>query len=89
MQSSQSPPEQTADVEWRLGLAYAAVQRWEDAANHLGRMIERRDALNRDWQCLEAAELWQWHVPSSTPQAFLTLIARNLPPSNGRAVWWG
>ena len=56
MQSPQSTPEQTADAEWRLGLAYAAAQRWGDAANHLGRAIERREASDRDWQCLATAK---------------------------------
>jgi tetratricopeptide (TPR) repeat protein len=48
--------EQRADVEWRLGLTYAAAQRWTDAANSLGRAIEHRDASDRDWQCLAAAK---------------------------------
>ena len=51
-----SPCEQRAEAEWRLGLAYAAAERWTDAANHLGRAIEQREACDRDWQCLAAAK---------------------------------
>ena len=48
--------EQRADAEWRLGLAYAAAERWTDAANYLGRAIEQREASDLDWQCLAAAK---------------------------------
>ena len=51
-----APPEQRADAEWKLGLAYAAAERWADAANHLGRAIELREACDRDWQCLATAK---------------------------------
>ena len=50
------PGEQRADAEWKLGLAYAAAERWTDAANHLGRAIEQREACDRDWQCLATAK---------------------------------
>ena len=49
--------EQRADAEWRLGLAYAAAERWTDAANTLGRAIEQREASEMDWQCLAVAKL--------------------------------
>jgi len=33
----------------------------------------------RGWQCLEAAQLWQWNVATNEPQPFVTLIARKGP----------
>lgn len=57
MQLAQITPEQRADAEWRLGLAYAAAERWTDAARHLGHSIEQREASDRDWQCLAAAKV--------------------------------
>lgn len=33
------------------------------------------------WQMLEAARLWQWNTATNEPQAFVTAIARNRPPS--------
>jgi 2-polyprenyl-3-methyl-5-hydroxy-6-metoxy-1,4-benzoquinol methylase len=33
------------------------------------------------WQLLEAAKLWQWNTRSGEPQAFATLIARNVCPA--------
>lgn len=51
-----APCEQRAEAEWRLGLAYAAAERWTDAAVYLGRAIEQREACERDWQCLAAAK---------------------------------
>jgi cyclopropane fatty-acyl-phospholipid synthase-like methyltransferase len=35
------------------------------------------------WQPVEAAQLWQWNVRSGQAQEFVTLIARNVPPSSG------
>jgi SAM-dependent methyltransferase len=35
----------------------------------------------RNWQPLEAARLWQWDVANNHPQPFVTLVARNVPPS--------
>lgn len=35
----------------------------------------------RGWQRLEAARLWQWNPAADTPQAFVTMIARKLPPA--------
>jgi SAM-dependent methyltransferase len=34
------------------------------------------------WQMLEAACLWQWHVPTNWPQPFVTLIARAPGPGS-------
>jgi tellurite methyltransferase len=34
-----------------------------------------------NWQMLEAAKLWQWNARSGEPQAFTTLIARNVSPT--------
>ena len=34
------------------------------------------------WQCLEAAKLWQWHLPTNDPQPFVTLIARRAPSTS-------
>lgn len=36
--------------------------------------------LFRDWQPLEAAQLWQWNTSNGQAQSFATLIARNTPP---------
>lgn len=34
----------------------------------------------REWQPLEAAQLWQWNVSTNEPQPFVTLVARKSPP---------
>jgi SAM-dependent methyltransferase len=33
------------------------------------------------WQMLEAAQVWQWNPHTNQPQAFATMIARNVPGS--------
>lgn len=47
---------QRADVEWKLGLAYAAADRWAEAASHLGNSIARRESTGGDWQMLVVAK---------------------------------
>lgn len=42
-----------------------------------------------NWQCLEAARLWQWNVATNEPQSFLTLIARNAPPAGQSVIRLG
>lgn len=50
-------PEQKADVEWKLGLAYASEDRWTEAATHLANSIEKRDASNTDFQMAVIAKV--------------------------------
>lgn len=48
---------QRADVEWKLGLAYASEDRWCEAASHLSNSIEKRgDISGGDWQLLNVAK---------------------------------
>jgi len=48
-------PATRADVEWKLGLAYASAERWTEAAQHLAHALENRDAGNSDWQMIVMA----------------------------------
>ena len=44
--------------------------------------LEELMARFAGWQCFETAKLWQWDTQSNRPQGFVTLIARNVPPSS-------
>ena len=78
--------EQRADAEWRLGLAYAAAERWADAANHLGRAIEQREACDQDWQCLAAAKTLAGQDAGGV-QAMARLASARQPESEQTSVW--
>jgi tetratricopeptide (TPR) repeat protein len=58
---SQLTPEQRADAEWKLGLAYASEDRWQEAATHLSNSIEKRDSSNTDWQMAVIAKTLAGH----------------------------
>ncbi len=51
MQHPQATPEQRAEIEWLLGVAYGQSERWSVAAAVLEGAISRRDASAEDW-CL-------------------------------------
>lgn len=78
--------EQRANAEWRLGLAYAAAERWSDAANHLGRAIEQREACDRDWQCLAAAKTLAGQDAGGV-QAMAQLASARQPDQEPNSVW--
>ena len=84
--TAQSTCEQRADAEWRLGLAYAAAERWADAANHLGRAIEQREACDRDWQCLAAAKTLAGQDAGGV-QAMARLASARQPGLESTTVW--
>ncbi len=81
-----SPCEQRAEAEWRLGLAYAAAERWTDAANYLGRAIEQRVACDRDWQCLAAAKALAGQDTGGV-QAMARLASARQPGHVSTDVW--
>ena len=81
-----STGEQRAEAEWRLGLAYAAAERWTDAANHLGRAIEQREACDHDWQCLAAAKTLAGQDAGGV-QAMARLAAVRQPSQEPTSVW--
>ncbi len=81
-----SPCEQRAEAEWRLGLAYAAAERWTDAANYLGRAIEQREACDRDWQCLAAAKSLSGQDAEGV-RAMARLASARQPGRESADVW--
>ena len=78
--------EQRAEAEWRLGLAYAAADRWTDAANHLARAIEQREACDRDWQCLAAAKSLAGQDAGEI-RAMARLASARHPGQESTSVW--
>ena len=77
---------QRADAEWRLGLAYAAAERWTDAANYLGRAIEQREASDLDWQCLAAAKSLAGQDAGGV-RAMARLASARQPDQEPASVW--
>jgi tetratricopeptide (TPR) repeat protein len=51
LQLSQASPDQRADIEWKLGVAYAQSERWSMADDILERAIVNRQASDEDF-CL-------------------------------------
>ena len=81
-----STGEQRTEAEWRLGLAYAAAERWTDAANYLGRAIEQREASDRDWQCLAAAKSLAGQDAGGV-RAMARLASARQPDQEPASVW--
>jgi SAM-dependent methyltransferase len=71
-----------------LGLSLFAREDREPADVGTLHFFTIREILDRfeGWQRLEAAHLWQWNTATDEPQPFITLIARNRPPSGRGSV---
>lgn len=50
-----------ADVEWKLGLAYASEDRWKEAATHLESSVDKRPSSTIDWQMVMTAKRLAGH----------------------------
>ena len=86
MRFSQLNSEQVADVEWKLGLAYAAQQRWKDAVIHFDRAMVHRKNSDSDRQCLSALKVLSGHNLGLVDESAIQVSVRNLTddPAN---VW--
>ena len=85
-QQSQTSHEQRAAAEWRLGLGYAAAERWADASATLGRAIEDREASDRDWECLAAARAFAGEEIGGV-QAMARMASAARPASEPKSLW--
>lgn len=67
-----------------IGLSLFACETGETQVSGTIFFISLDELLRRfqGWQPLEAAQLWQWNAQTGRPQAFITLIARRVPPSD-------
>ena len=77
-----------AETEWKLGLTFAAADRWSEAANHLGLAIERRNSTSADWQFLMTAKLLAGQDASSLQPKAITASAK-LTGDAESSVWTG
>ena len=75
-------PAQKADFEWKLGLAYAAADRWTEAAAHLASSIEQRDATSGDWQMLATAKALAGQETAGIQSKAILASARQQPETD-------
>lgn len=80
------PAELKAETEWKLGLTFAAADRWSEAANYLGIAIERRNSTAADWQFLMTAKLLAGQDTSSLQAKAVTASAK-LAGNAESTVW--
>jgi tetratricopeptide (TPR) repeat protein len=73
---------QKADAEWKLGLAYAAADRWSDAATHLENSIGKRNATAADWQVLHVAKNAAGQETVAIPSKAVMASARERTDAN-------
>ncbi len=85
-QQPQTSHEQRAAAEWRLGLGYAAAERWADASATLGRAIEHREASDRDWECLAAARAFAGEEIGGV-QAMARMASATRPATEPKSLW--
>ena len=85
-QQPQVNREQLADAEWRLGLGYAAAERWTDAAATLGRAIEQRNASELDWECLATVRAFAGEDIGGV-QAMARMASANQPAAEPKSLW--
>ena len=85
-QQPQANREQLADAEWRLGLGYAAAERWADAAATLGRAIEHRNATELDWECLATVRAFAGEDIGGV-QAMARMASANQPATESKSLW--
>lgn len=62
LQQPQTGPEQRADIEWQLGVALAACERWSMAVEILERAICSRPSTANDWLLLAKAHFQAGNV---------------------------
>ena len=85
-QQPQATREQLADAEWRLGLGYAAAERWADAAATLGRAIEHRNASELDWECLATVRAFAGEDIGGV-QAMARMASASQPATEPKSLW--
>ncbi len=85
-QQPQVTREQLADAEWRLGLGYAAAERWTDAATTLGRAIEHRNASELDWECLATVRAFAGEDIGGV-QAMARMASASQPAAEPKSLW--
>lgn len=78
--------EQRADVEWKLGLAYASEDRWKEASAHLSNSVESRSMSTFDWQMLVTAKRLSGGDLADLPAKPMT-VAANLSDPTPSSAW--
>ena len=82
------PAELKAETEWKLGLTFAAADRWSEAANYLGFAIDQRNSTAADRQFLVLAKTLAGQDATTVQSKTVTASAK-LAGDSESPVWTG